>query len=414
MDGRRIVEFVTVNAEVNQSTDLKFSTMNKIQRITLLIFFFSINFEVWDPFDTGGYFSISKFTGFIYFFSILINFRDFFQKKEISHYLKPIWLFFAWLTIISLININQVSSAFFNFSIFQVIILFWLLINHERRDPGILERGMVSYAIGSVVLALCYFTGIGVQYAHGDRVVLFGDNENIIGLRMSISLMILLMNWLQNPMKLSKLRYLFLVPLPIMMSLLAATGSRTAFLSLILMLIAGVLIYKTKKKSHNFIILALGVAVIIFALQYFLSSGVMMSRLQKTTETGDLAQRDAIWFFIIPIIMNHPIFGIGETGYAWHVGPISPHNVLLEVLIYSGLIGFMLFMIFIIRVSKQAFLTYKQSGLILFPLLLVPVYLMILSGQMLFTKIAWVIFSYIAASPFSQSFYKQSKTDLIT
>jgi O-antigen ligase len=383
--------------------------VNKTQRITLLIFFFSINFEVWELFNTGGYFSISKLAGIIYFLSTITDFKQFFRTDELGPLLWPVWIFFVWLTFVSLININWVSSAFFNFSTFQVIILFWILINHERRDPGILFHGMLSFAFGSIVLALLYHAGIGVQYSHDGRVVLFGDNENIVGLRMSISMIVILICVFQNVLKLNALRYLLLTPLPIMLNLLAETGSRIAFLSCTLMFMGWFLFFKTKKSSYKIIIVAIGVVVIIFIVQYIMQSEIMLLRLLKSSETGDIGKRDDIWFSLFPIIMDNLIFGIGETGYALSAGVLSPHNVLLEVLCYSGIIGLILFLIFIVKITIRSVSTYRRTGLIIFPLLLIPVYLLILSGQMLYSKMVWVIFSYIVSHSLSNRLEINSK-----
>ena len=49
--------------------------IKQVQRFALYLFFFSINFEVWDPFNTDGFFSVSKLTGLIYLFTIIPQIR---------------------------------------------------------------------------------------------------------------------------------------------------------------------------------------------------------------------------------------------------------------------------------------------------------------------------------------------------
>lgn len=61
---------------------------------------------------------------------------------------------------------------------------------------------------------------------------MFGDNQNIIGLRMTISITILAFSVLQNTLQLNKFRYLLLTPIPVMLELLAVTASRVALISL--------------------------------------------------------------------------------------------------------------------------------------------------------------------------------------
>jgi O-antigen ligase len=99
----------------------------------------------------------------------------------------------------------------------------------------------------------------------------------------------------------------------------------------------------------------------------------------------------------MPIIEKNYLFGIGETGYALKIGEMSPHNVFLEVLCYSGIIGLIIFTWFIIKVIRSAYLARKNVGLILPFLLLIPNLGLLLAGQLLYSKIGWVIFSYIFA-----------------
>jgi O-antigen ligase len=370
--------------------------MKKFQRNALLIFFFSINFEVWDPLDTNGFFSLSKLTGIIFFLSICGEFKEYFRTKDVKSQLKNVWIFFGWLTLINLVNINDVSKNFFNFSIFQTLILFWILINHERKEPGIFEKGLLSFALGSIVLGILYDAGIGVSNIDG-RVSLFGDNENVVGLRMCISMIILVMNIVENKLQIGKKRFLLLLPLPIMLRLMLDTGSRTAFLSFVVMFMVGLFFIKTKKWWYKIIVIILGATVAFYVGGYVVQSDIIMLRLYRSLDSGDLAGRDIIWQSLMPIIEKNYLFGIGETGYALKIGEMSPHNVFLEGLCYSGIIGLIIFTWFIIKVIRSAYLARKNVGLILPFLLLIPNLGLLLAGQLLYSKIGWVIFSYIFA-----------------
>lgn len=380
--------------------------MRILQKVTLLIFFFSINFEVWDPFSIG-FLSISKLIGLMYLISVIPNFSQFFRIGDIKSFLKPIWLFFGLLTIVSIININSVSANFFNFSIFQTIILFWILINHERREPRILEKGLISFGIGSIMLALLYTFNIGVEYEDG-RVNLFGDNANTVGIRMCVSVFVLLFTALQNRVDLNKLRYFLLLPIPIMLKLMAETGSRVAFLSFFSMFIVAMALIKTKKRRYKIAIYIAGLLLLLTAFLYIIQSEIIMIRLLQTKETGNVAGRDVIWESIFPLIKNNPIFGVGETGYrlyTQHVfgGEKSPHNVILEILCYTGIVGLLIYLTFFFKVCKQGYVSYKRSGVLLQVLLLIPITGLLLSGQLLYSKIGWIIFAYIVSGSLNDS-----------
>jgi O-antigen ligase len=378
-----------------------YSALAMVQRIALYAFFFSINFENWDPFNTEGSFSIAKLAGFVYLFTILPRINHFFRTDTLQSVLRPIWLMFGLLTFNDCLNINKQSAEFFDFSMFQNIFLLWFLINHERKDPLVLEKGMLCFALGSIALAVLFFADIGIQYSAG-RVSIFGDNSNAIGLRVCISIPILVLTIVQNKLNFGKLRYLFLIPLPLMLKLLFETASRVSLLSFILIFAVGVLLYKTKNFLGKITSFIFGAAACSYCWLLFLESDTLIRRLSESYE-GDLAGRERIWPLLIPLIENNPLFGVGRTGYAeycyrvigWFV---SPHNVILEVLCYTGIVGLSLYLTFLYRVSKKGYELYRAEGWLLPLLLLFPVAGLIVSGQILIQKIGWIIFAYIAGS----------------
>jgi len=280
----------------------------------------------------------------------------------------------------------------------------------------VLEKGLLSFALGSVVLASLFYAGIGIKY-EGGRVSIFGDNENIIGLRMSISMAILILTTAENRLKLEKTRYLFLLPIPIMLQLMAETGSRVAFISFTLVFVMGIILFKTKRLWGKISIFSVGSIALIYSWVYMLQSETLVQRLLKSYEEGDLAGRDLIWRGLYPLIEDNPILGVGNTGYEYFTkinfgGRISPHNVILEVLSVTGIIGLIIYLLFLFRVFKKGYQNYKTEGLLLPLLLIAPILGMIFSAQILYVKIGWAIFAYIVGSSVCKP--KQETIDKIT
>jgi len=388
--------------------------IEQAQRFALYLFFISINFEVWDPFNTNGFFSVSKLTGFIYLLTIIPNISNYSKTNIIKPFLLPIWFFFGLLTFVSIINVNNMHYDFFDLTIFQNIFLFWFLINHERKERLVLEKGMLSFALGSVALALLLFAGIGIEYEDG-RVRIFGDNSNIIGLRMSISMAILILATAQNRLKLGKARFLLLLPIPIMLRLLAETGSRVAFISFALVFLTAVVLFKTKRILVKISVFSVGSIALIYSWIFMVKSETLVQRLLQSYNEGDLAGRDLIWQGLFPLIESNPILGVGKTGYDNFTkitfGSLSsPHNVILEVLCYTGIIGLIIYLYFLFRVFNKGYKNYKTEGLLLPLLLISPVFGMLFSGQILGIKIGWVIFAYIVGS----SVFKQHQNQCIS
>lgn len=376
--------------------------IKKIQRVALYIFFFSINFEMFEPFSSFTY-SVSRFTGILYFVTLIPEIKFFVKTDRISNILLTLWLFFGLLTLMSLLNINDISKEYFNISIFQNILLFWFLVNHARKDYLILEKGMLFFAIGTIVFAIMYLVGYGVEYEEG-RLTMFKENQNTLGINMCIGIIVLLLLVVQNKVQLGRLRYFFLAFLPIMVIFLFATGSRKAFLSLVACYVTGLILLKTEKPSRKLIALIIGLVGLIAIGILLFQSEVLRDRLLETAQTGDMSERDVIWGKVMPTIKEHPIFGVGNTGYDLYSvitfrGTImSPHNVILEVLSLTGIVGLLIYASFLYQVFLRGYQTYKSNGLLLPILLAFPMFSLIVSGQILTNKIGWIIFAYAFGS----------------
>ena len=93
----------------------------KVQTYLLYSLFFSVNFEVWDPLQTGGFFSLSKFIGILYFLSIIPNISNYiYTSKKVYAVLVPLFIFYFILLILNIFNINLYSSDFLSVSIFFI------------------------------------------------------------------------------------------------------------------------------------------------------------------------------------------------------------------------------------------------------------------------------------------------------
>lgn len=377
--------------------------LKNLQRISLFLVFFSLNFEVYDPFYTDGAFSIAKLMAYIYVLLMAPSILKFRTPDAFKPFLRTSMLFLILLTLINIFNIRYGHTDFFEFSLLQNILLFWILMNHEAEDPMVLEKGLLGFAAGSVTLSVLYPLGIGVGFSDDGRVSIFGTNENEIGIRMCVSLIYIILLVMQNRGGFGWTRYFFLAGTPFLFSLLIASGSRMAFLAFALAFVSIVVLYKTKQTWVKGVLVFAGVVGIVLLWQYLIHSEVVAQRLIETVEDGDLSQRDEIWRTVLPVWTNNPIFGVGRTGYeffsSWQYGEfMSPHNVIIEVLCFSGVAGLIIYLVFLYRIALLGWQTYREQGYLLQLLLFLPIGGMLLSGHLLYVKIGWVIFAYIAGS----------------
>ena len=124
-----------------------------------------------------------------------------------------------------------------------------------------------------------------------------------------------------------------------------------------------------------------------------------MTRIEKTIEEGNVSGRDYIWSKYIDLIEEHPILGVGFTGadqYSYEVfGQVkSPHNVLIEVTLYSGVLGLACFLVFLFCLYRDAWLYSKRLhnlGPLITSLAAIG---MVLSGQVLGDKLFWTLAAY--------------------
>ena len=375
--------------------------LKTLQRITLYIYFFSLNFEVFNLF---GLSSTAFITGVVYFISVFPEITSFSNISQIKKFLQPIIIFWILLTIISIININSYSGSFFDSSLLLNIILFLIIINHERKDSGVILKAIFSFALGTAVLTLLYNLGIGIEI-DGGRISIFGDNENIIGIRLSISIIVFFYIILEDPFSFGFWRFLLFIPIPDMLMFMFATGSRLAFISFALEFVVGVIFYQTKKRWYKIILLILAIGASAYFFQLMKQSEILINRLLLTRETGDLAGRDIIWLELMPLIKANFIWGVGETGYKAFTyrifgGDKSPHNVILEVLSYTGIIGLVLYLNFIAKATLQSWKTFKINNYLLPLLLMIPVFGVIVGGQALNVKIVWAILAFAVSTVF--------------
>lgn len=370
--------------------------IRKIQDFLLYSYLFSISFQELQLFDLGSM-SIPKIIAFLYLFFVMLDLNSFLKFEKIRPFLVPLVLFFIFLCGINIININVTSFAFFDFTLFINLILFWLITIHFSRNDIVASRALFFLAFGSIVLSLLYFFDIGVLVDDAGRTYLFNDNPNFVGIKMSISIVVLLFIVVQNNLNLNLLRYLFLSPVFLMFELLNETGSRVSFISFILMLLTGLFFITIPGRMTKMFLVLIIFGFFYYIVNLLLDNPLLLLRLSSSAENSDIAGRDVIFSNIWDVVKNDFLLGIGQTGYFAKFGNGSPHNVLLEIFTYTGIVGLSMYLFFLLNVLRTALKSRSVEKNILPLILLIPLFGLILSGQILTLKLGWIIFSYIAS-----------------
>lgn len=357
-------------------------------------------------------FTVSVFCMLAYFLVMLPSYPYFFQLKTI--YSKKIFLplyFFAVLIFSNLFYFDNIYGVpIVNTSLFWCIILYYFLLLHQVLDSKSLNIALSGFAIGSIAIAICFILGYEVSIDSGGRFVVFAENANTIGIFQSIGAVVILNEFIINDFfKLKIFRFGWLLAFIPMIALLLACGSRTAFLIFFFTLIGTVYFFPTKKRILKYLIILVGSCFVIYAVSKLIQSdSILAERLLTSVEEHDTNGRTDISKQLLPAFWDHPILGVGQTGYVdvskkytgnyleddGAVVGISPHNVFIEVLMYTGIIGFIIMCTFWFWSFKSAWRKYKITNNLSSFLLVIPVLACLLSAQLLTIKWGYLLYAY--------------------
>lgn len=396
----------------NKLNTIKNSSLSRLQSFALVLYFFSIHFESWDPFLTGIDYLITKITIVLYISVSLVNFKEFRVLKKYKEFIIPIIIIFIVQTISGYLNQRPGYTEYFSIILFLHIFTFILILLQCIRDKYAITKALNAFIVGGLLLAFFFLIGFETDNSFHNRTTIFGINQNMLGINLSVILILIVHRLIfeKNIDALLKVGYLIFIP--ILIFFLASTGSRSGFLSLLVGFIVMIFFKKTKNILVKLMNLFFGLLLSISLFFYFLSNKTIGSRIINTVETGDLSGRDKYWETIPKLIDINPFFGIGKTGYSYETELMygtytSAHNVFLEVVVMGGLVSLIYLFIFLFRLIKQAIINYKRTYNVLNLSLLSPIIVMSLVGHPLGTKISWGIFAFIIVSKQNQGTKKQ-------
>src|SRR5690554_677065 len=112
-------------------------SLTKVQRIVLYVYFFSLNFQIFNFFGLG---TPARLVGFLYLAVILPQAKLFFKVSYISGYLVNLFLLIFLIAVVSAFSASSYSYNVLHSAFLLNVIFFWFLINHERKDPGVLLK----------------------------------------------------------------------------------------------------------------------------------------------------------------------------------------------------------------------------------------------------------------------------------
>lgn len=148
------------------------------------------------------------------------------------------------------------------------------------------------------------------------------------------------------------------------------TGSRGAFLSLIVAVMA-FLYYRMKMNGPTIVVLIVVALALYYITPYFFSS-VDQELMDRYNGTVDDTGRSEIWHLVIEGFLNSNLFQMifGHSSVVKDIGAAA-HNIFLQQLYARGVLGLMLLLMFLYRIFKETLNNHNYIGLYLFFALMV-------------------------------------------
>ena len=132
----------------------------------ILFYFYciSINFEMFDPINSDGKFSLSKMAAIFYIISKYKKLGFYLSINKLNKkFLMPIIWMVVTISILSIINMNEHSKKIIDFPIILNVILFIIIINDAKKNIIFLEKGMMAFCFGGVLSAMLLFLGLEMK-----------------------------------------------------------------------------------------------------------------------------------------------------------------------------------------------------------------------------------------------------------
>jgi len=295
-----------------------------------------------------GPISIARFTGLFFFAITLLYFR-----KCYSVIPKPLWYFLGHLAIVAVLILfvpgNQSGFLSLVSTRIQLLIFFWAASN-LLKDNRLARKALFAFAISAVlagVAAQLGLAGLAIEQARNSRNIVLGLNSDILGALFAIAGVILVGLALEN------LRRIFLLGIVVVaLGMIVVSGARASVVAFVL----GAACYLLPIE-FNFrkVIATVGTTIAMIMMAYMVMADPdFVARWNRTLNEGDSAGRDVLAARAWEMFLERPLIGWGTNEYGYELEQRyrgrrgeanSSHNLELDTLMESGILGGGLFFI---------------------------------------------------------------------
>ena len=343
--------------------------------------------------------------------SLLIN-RSYIYKRKSN-----ITLF--WIIILIFFNLFQsifsVTGGMNTFFLMaeNLVLLYLLSIHKEVHLQDMIKCLTITSIICVLILLWAYLTGRMVENFEG-RYTTEGVNENSMAITYAHLSLVLIFSYFYYRDKMIKT--IGLASFLIALFLLLISGSRAALFAAIAGLFTVVVCFNIfvgdiRKKLFLFILLG---GALYFGVNRMLELDLPVFerfKMENIIEGRGTNRMDRRTYLLTNVFPEHPFWGIGlggENEYAISPGPC--HNIIVDPLIQIGLVGILLYWIFIVWFIGKTPKLIKEYSMLILPLSLFITCLVHGMGEVIFfEKYFWNAIAMIALFANNIQSYSTSK-----
>lgn len=244
---------------------------------------------------------------------------------------------------------------------------FFISLDFKKYKGLILNALILSGVLLSVISTIMFREvlltgGIGrisqLTYETGKEVI------SPLALAYSGALTILLCFYKMIYEKTNGIIKLYLIVNIVVSSIIFFLGStRGALIAILLGVLTFIYFGNFKSRLKFSVLFLISIPFVVFALEK--TGSALLKRSMNTIESGDESGRENLWSEAIKEFVKNPYFG-GRI----EVSGIYPHNIILEVLMATGIIGFFLFFLFTINSINQGFRAVSIDKVFIIPILI--------------------------------------------
>ena len=242
-----------------------------------------------------------------------------------------------------------------------IVFFLILFIKSEQQISSLMKAYLLGGLVSIVGIFTAFLLGMTYEMAFTVRYSAIGFDPNDLALSIGLGIP---MAWsIISAGKRKAMDLLYFLYIPLCIAAVFLTGSRGAFVSVLIAILIIPLI-NFKQSFWLKVLLVFTLVATVYLSIYFLPPELFerFCGIPRELESGSLAQRSYIWQAGWNVFQEHPIFGVGAGAFYSSVnkffgGMIVSHNAFISILTEEGIVGFIFFVLMLVglitRIKKM-------------------------------------------------------------